>query len=288
MTNPEHEKQRNRELELERFGVGNFNEQEIVEKTAYIRNIMSQRTVPQDPHISVVVPACKEEKYILATLLSLAQQSNNNCEFIVVSNGEPEGNSTQKMAEASGFKVIHDPVGGISRARQTGLIAARGEIVVSTDADSVHHSGWLDRISKIMEDKNIMCGAGLWRTSSKNSSVRRVFAFIAWTHRLKNAIDPRLITGVSEAASFFRREAALQSGGYDPEVVVSEGVMMFRKFRKPGVPIIFTDEELVILTSGRRQEREGAFHWFLLGFYNALLQLFGGKGVNLKAYPDIR
>jgi len=271
--------------ELERFGVGSFSEEEVADKTAYVNRIMKARSVPEHPFLSVVIPAHCEEKYILATLRSLAEQKYQNCEFIIVSNGERDGNSTQRIAEACGFRVIHDSIGGISRARQTGLEAAKGEIVVTTDADTVHHSGWLERISEIMSDPNIPCGAGLWRSNSPYFSVRLVFAWIAFTHRIKNAIHPKLVTGVSEAASFYRRELALSAGGYDPTVMLSEGLMMFRKLRKPGVPIIFTDEELVVTTSGRRQERQGAIHWFLLGFWNATLQLLGKKGVGQESYP---
>ncbi len=280
--------ERERMLRLEDFGIGVFSEKEIEEKVAFIKNIFSKRPIPEHPHISVVLPVYKEENYILATLRSLAEQTDTDCEFIVVSNGEPFGNPTQKLAEACGFRVIHDPHGGISRARQTGLEAAKGEIVVTTDADTVHHSRWLERINEIMSDKNILCGAGVWRTTSKKISVRAAFAFIAWTHNVKNIISPMLITGVSEATSFYRRKEALNSGGYDLGVFLSEGLVMFRKLRKPGVPIIFKDEELIVATSGRRQEKIGALHWLLMGFYNAALQLFGRKGVSHKTYPAIR
>jgi len=271
--------------ELERFGVGNFSDEEIVEKTTYIRSLMEGRAVPAHPSISVVLPAHNEAKYILATLRSLAEQTYQNCEFIIVSNGEPKDNQTERLALMSGFRVIHDPIGGISRARQTGLEAARGEIVVTTDADTVHHSRWIERISEIMSDRNIPCGAGLWRSNSPLASVRLIFAWIALTHRVKSVLNPKFVTGVSEAASFYRRELAIAAGGYDPSVKLSEGLMMYRKMRKPGVPIIFTDEELVITTSGRRQESQGAFRWFWLGFWNAGLQLLGKKGVSEEAYP---
>ena len=130
-----------RVLEIEKFGVGNFTENQTKQKIEYIKKIMNARPpVPEQPLISVVVPAYREEKYILATLRSLAEQTNINCEFIIVSNGEPAGNSTQVICEASGFKVVHDPQGGISRARQTGLETAKGDIIVTTDADTLHHS----------------------------------------------------------------------------------------------------------------------------------------------------
>ena len=116
-------------------------------------------------------------------------------------------------------------------------------------------------------------------------SVRIVFATVVLTWRIKNAINPRLITGVSEAASFYRRRDALAAGGYDPAVFLSEGLMMFRKLRKPNIPIIFTDEELAVYTSGRRLERIGAFRWFVRSSWNATLQLFGKKGVTADKYP---
>src|SRR5436309_886260 len=93
--------------ELESFGVGAFSDEEIEEKAKFIRSIMARRTVTEHLLISVIVPAHKEEKYILATLRSLGEQAFQNCEFIIVSNGEPEGNKTQRIAVASGFRVIH-------------------------------------------------------------------------------------------------------------------------------------------------------------------------------------
>ena len=274
--------------ELERFGVGDFNDRELADKTDSIKRQMALRNVPKQPRISVIVPAHREERYILGTLRSLAEQTNSDCEFIVVSNGESVGNLTQRLSEASGFRVIHDPRSGISRARQIGLEAANGDIIVTTDADTLHHSQWLDRISEIMMNENILCGAGLLKSLSRKISIRAAQAFIAWTMQVKNWINPRLVTGVSEANSFYRRDLALVCGGYDPATRVGEGIMLFKNLRKPGIPIIFTDEELVVYTSGRRIEREGPLRWLRIAMHNTTLQLIGKKGVDDTTYPDIR
>lgn len=275
--------------ELEIFGVGDFSDDEVVAKCEHVaERMLSRPATSLPPYISVVVPAHREKRYILATLRSLAEQTFTDCEVLVVSNGEPHGNPTQRIAEASGVTVLHDEVGGIARARQTGLEAARGEIVVTTDADTVHHEQWLARIAEIMRDGTVACGAGLMRSLSEHAGVRMAQAYIAWTMRMKNAINPRLVTGVSEANSFFRRDLAVAAGGYDCSIRVGEGLALFRRFLVPGAPLIYPDHELVVGTSGRRIAKEGPLRWLRLAMLNTLLQVGGREGIDEKTYPDYR
>ena len=274
--------------ELERFGVGTFTRDEVAAKAAFIKDLMVKREAPSAPFLSVILPAHREEEYILATLRSLAEQTYLNCEFLVISNGEPEGNPTQAIATACGFRVFHTLEGGIARARQVGLELARGEVIVTTDADTIHHPEWLTRIAHIMSDEQVPCGAGLASSLSRVPSVRWVQGFSALTMRVKDAISPSLVTGVYEATSFFRRDLAIACGGYDPLVRVGEGIVLFNHFRKPTVHIIYTDEPLIVYVSGRRQERQGAGTWLLIAFWNTLLQLVGNRGVSYETYPDIR
>ncbi|MEO7921879.1 MAG: glycosyltransferase [Thermoanaerobaculia bacterium] len=273
---------------LETFGVGAFTSAQVAEKCALVRRLMYARPVASRPRISVVVPAQREERSLLATLRSLAEQTHPSFEVLVVSNGEPAGNRTQAIAEACGARVLYDPTPGIARARQTGLEAARGAIVVSTDADTLHPRGWLATIEGVLRDERIRCGAGLLRALSPRRSVRVAQQFISWTMRAKNALHPRLVTGVSEANSFFRREAALAVGGYDLDVRVGEGIRLFRKFHRAGVPLVFPSDDLVVYTSARRIERQGALRWLATVMGNTALQLVGGKGIDETAYPDVR
>lgn len=273
---------------LERFGVGDFPPHEVEAKCAVVRALMDPRPRPDAPELSVVVPAHREERYLLATLRSLAEQEYDSCEFVVVCNGETSGSATQRIAEACGFTVVHDPLPGIARARQTGLEAARGRVVVTTDADTLHQKGWLARIAEIMRDPRVRCGAGLLRSLSPRRSARAVQDYIAWTMRIKSAISPRLVTGVSEANSFYLREPALAVGGYDLRVRVGEGLTLFSKMHLAGAPLIFPDRALEIYTSGRRIEREGPARWLRIAMWNTAAQLFGGRGVGEDVYPDVR
>ena len=94
---------------------------------------------------SVVVPALDEARTLPATLESLlAQDAPGGVEIIVVDNGSTD--ATAAVAASYGVRLVHEPVRGVCDARQTGVRAARGELVVSTDADTTHPAGWLRRI----------------------------------------------------------------------------------------------------------------------------------------------
>ena len=100
-----------------------------------------------DPvRLSVVVPAFDEEAYLPATLASLARQHvPGGFEVLVVDNASTDG--TAALAARHGARVVREETPGVCAARQRGTEEARGAIVVSTDADTVHPDGWLARLA---------------------------------------------------------------------------------------------------------------------------------------------
>lgn len=97
------------------------------------------------PRFSVVVPAFNEADDLPATLTSvLAQDFAGAYEVVVVDNRSTD--DTAAVARAFGVRVVTEERQGVCAARQRGTTAARGEIVVSTDADTVHPRDWLTRL----------------------------------------------------------------------------------------------------------------------------------------------
>jgi glycosyltransferase involved in cell wall biosynthesis len=100
---------------------------------------------PSDPRFSVVIPAYNEAQFLGSCLDSLrAQDFPEPCEVIVVDNNSTD--RTAEIARSHGATVLHEARPGVCAARQRGTEAARGEIVVSTDADTVFDRHWLARI----------------------------------------------------------------------------------------------------------------------------------------------
>ncbi|MCW2810555.1 MAG: glycosyltransferase family 2 protein [Friedmanniella sp.] len=99
------------------------------------------------PRFSVVVPAFNEAAALPATLESLAAQDFVGAyEVLVVDNGSTD--ETAAVARAYGVRVVSQTRPGVCAARQAGTAVARGEFVVSTDADTVHPVGWLTRVDE--------------------------------------------------------------------------------------------------------------------------------------------
>ncbi|MCD6304326.1 MAG: glycosyltransferase family 2 protein [Planctomycetes bacterium] len=96
--------------------------------------------------VSIVIPAYNEERYLGRCLAALARQTcpAGLFEVIVVDNGSTDG--TAEIAHRYGARVVFEPRKGVARARQAGFSAARGEVIASTDADTVVPPFWVARI----------------------------------------------------------------------------------------------------------------------------------------------
>lgn len=99
----------------------------------------------RQPVISVVIPAFNEERFIAACLQSLnAQDFREPFEVIVVDNNSTD--QTSLVATTWGARVVPEYRPGVCAARQAGTEAARAEIVISSDADTVFPKDWLSKI----------------------------------------------------------------------------------------------------------------------------------------------
>lgn len=91
-----------------------------------------------NPLISVIVPIYKVELYLQECIDSIRNQTYRNLEIILVDDGSPDNcpKLCDKFAkEDSRIKVIHKINGGLSDARNSGLLQATGDYVLFIDSD---------------------------------------------------------------------------------------------------------------------------------------------------------
>ena len=109
------------------------------------------------PRFSVVIPAFNEELLIGGCLQSLARQDfTGGHEVIVVDNNCTD--DTAEIARRYGAIVVREETPGVCAARHRGTLAARGQIVVSSDADTVFDAGWLSRIDRMFRQDPVRVG----------------------------------------------------------------------------------------------------------------------------------
>ena len=104
------------------------------------------------PQLSLVVAVYNGENFLSAFFESIKKQNLPGLELIIVNDGSTDGSAdiiARYASEFSLFKVIDQPNGGVSAARNTGLAMATGDYVAFPDIDDVIYPGMYPRLLEI-------------------------------------------------------------------------------------------------------------------------------------------
>jgi glycosyltransferase involved in cell wall biosynthesis len=90
------------------------------------------------PLVSVVIPTRNRARLLQRTLESVLKQSTGDLEVIVVDDGSTDSPQTVSAAADPRVSVLRNPeTTGVSRARNRGIAAARGEWIAFCDDDDI-------------------------------------------------------------------------------------------------------------------------------------------------------
>ena len=123
--------------------------------------------------ISVIVPAYNAAQWIEECCDSVWNQTYPNVELIVVDDGS--GDTTLSILEnlalnRKNMQVIHTENGGVCRARNTGLNAARGEYIAFLDADDLLMPDALSFLYNCLQESNSDIAIGQKLSVKKNGT----------------------------------------------------------------------------------------------------------------------
>jgi glycosyltransferase involved in cell wall biosynthesis len=233
------------------------------------------------PRFSVVIPAYNEAEFLGSCLDSLlAQDFRDPYEIIVVDNNSTD--ATADVARSRGVVVVHEPKPGVCSARQCGTAAARGEIVVSTDADTTFSSDWLSRIDRAFRDDPARVAvAGPCRFADPPWWGRVYTAVLFTVVSLVARLTGRILYVTATNFAFRKREWP----GYDTEATQGgDELDLLRRLRSRGsVAFVLSNPTF---TSSRRLHRGLAYnvvvtclYYYLLGY--ALNRLTGRRVVGM-------
>lgn len=133
-------------------------------KTEQVKSLPERQGGPGEPvFVSIIVPAHNEEQRLgpcLDALLNLDYPAAKY-EIIVINNDSSD--HTAEVAGRYAIRCIDASPLGVSRARNAGIMAARGNIIAFVDADCVPQRRWLKELLQGIEDEEIGCFAGEFR-----------------------------------------------------------------------------------------------------------------------------
>lgn len=206
--------------------------------------------------ISVVIPALNEERVIGKCIKAVKNQTlpKEEYEIIVVDNNSKD--KTAEIARNLGATVVsYTQKQGFSAAKQFGTKKAKGEIIAYTDADSIPDKHWLERIKKLMQNKNLVCVGG---TILSSEDTMTNFSFIIYDliARAHQLVDIPLIWSPNMAV---RKDAFMKAGGFNTALKTSDDWEFIARIKKKfGNNATLYTKALRVKTSPRRQKKFSA------------------------------
>ncbi|MDO8626452.1 MAG: glycosyltransferase [Candidatus Magasanikbacteria bacterium] len=233
--------------------------------------------------ISVIIPAYNEEKTLAKTLESLIKQTTDRAfEVIVVNNASTD--KTRVVAEffldKLDLKIIDEPNKGRGAARAAGCASAAGEIFLSTDADTILPSNWIDVLIKPVHS-GVVGVTGTAKIEDCSFFVNIFFKLFqpALTKISRWLLGYYWLAGFSSSVT---RGAYEKAGGFDKALNSLEDTDLARRVSRQGKIVCVWNCPVVF--SGRRFKK-GVLRGLLSYLPPFIMFLFKSRRVNLS---DIR
>jgi cellulose synthase/poly-beta-1,6-N-acetylglucosamine synthase-like glycosyltransferase len=189
----------------------------LIENRNKIGNPNAPKTLPK---VTVMVPACNEEKCLAKTINSLLKLKypKKKLEIIIIDDGSRDRTlEIARTFESRGVKVLTKPNGGKGTALNLGLAHATGELVGCLDADSIVEPDALMKMVGYFRNKKVMAVTPSLKCTEPKTIwqriqviefllgvyLRKVFAYLGSIH-----VTPGPFT-------IFRKEFFDKHGGYD-------------------------------------------------------------------------
>jgi len=195
---------------------------------------------------SVVVPAYQAAAVIGQCVRSLQQQTVVREEYEVIVADDGSTDATAAIArEAGADRVLTIAHGGPAVARNVGIAAARGEIILFTDADCEPLTDWLAEMVRPFADPEVMGVKGVYRTRQREVIAR--LAQCEFEERYDLLERTQKIDFVDSYAAAFRAKALRESGGFDPAFTQAnnEDVDLSYRLARQGYTLLFNRRAIV-------------------------------------------
>lgn len=128
--------------------------------------------------ISVIVPVYNAEQFIHRAVQSVLCQMDGHVELILVDDGSPDQSGAICDAYSVNnvnIRVIHKENGGISSARNAGILQACGKYLMFLDADDYLDSDALGKITDVIHTEHPDCIDFGWRYISNGTAMAPAF-----------------------------------------------------------------------------------------------------------------
>jgi glycosyltransferase involved in cell wall biosynthesis len=219
-----------------------------------------------EPRFSIVTCTWNSAATLGDTLASLQRQSCRDFEHIFVDGGSRDGTLNMLAAYAQddpgNRRILHDVGGGISRAMNQGIEAARGEIVAHLHADDYYADDEvLARVARRFEETGAAWVVGNIQVL-RDGALAPAYPMRPFSYRAYAAGH----TTVPHPAVFVRRACFDQVGGFDPGLRYAMDIDLWLRLARHAPPAqldatlaVFREHAGSISSANKLRAREEEF-----------------------------
>ncbi len=214
--------------------------------------------------ISIVIPAFNSAATVTRCLESLERQTTprDEYEIILVDDGSTDG--TSDLARREGVRVIRQENAGPAAARNRGVEAAQGELILFTDADCEAPPDWVECFRQVFSDPSVAGAKGTIRTRQRSLVAR--FAQLEYEDKYDRLAHRAHIDFIDTGSAAYRRGIFVGNGGFDTNFSTASGedVDLSYRLAQRGYCLVFAPQAWVyhphpttVRTYARRKYRVG-------------------------------
>jgi glycosyltransferase involved in cell wall biosynthesis len=227
---------------------------------------------------SIIIPVYNIQDYINTAIDSVLNQDYSNYEMILVDDGSKDKSASicDKYADKyRNIKVIHKKNGGLSSARNQGILAATGDYIIFLDGDDFLSSSSLRNFNDIIEKNpnvDIITGKLIKyykdnQYTTESFQYKENYSYIKGIDVLEKLFEDIPVIIWSACRSIYRREFIVENSFYFKEGITSEDLEL--------VPRIFVKANCVAFNNE-------PFYYYRLGRNNSIINT-----VSKKRFIDI-
>ena len=184
---------------------------------------------------SILVPAYNEEQSISSCLNSLISVVYDDKEIIVIDDASTDRTiqAVEKFLDKGVILVRREKNGGRAAALNSGLQRATGDVIITTDADTVTPSDWLQRFKSCFEQQDVVAVGGAYQACNKDKPLINATSILDQILNgvFKKSLVPNKLSGVNSA---ILRKVLLDLGGFNENSWWSEDSELGWKLKKIG------------------------------------------------------
>ena len=130
--------------------------------------------------ISIIVPIYNVEKYLQQCLDSILNQTYQNFECLLINDGSPDHSADicrEYAVKDSRFKYFEKENGGLSDARNYGIIQSKGSYLTFVDSDDWLDSHYIETLYELMIKHNADISVACYGAFDEEKGVFLFFAY---------------------------------------------------------------------------------------------------------------